>query len=259
LKVADDMGDPRGAGPGLDDLASALSLLSRLPVPAHRFTGAAAAWAWPLAGLLHALIAAAVSGLALKAGLPVPLAAVLALGMLLALDGGLHEDGLADLADGLGGGRDASRSLAIMKDSRIGSFGALVLFLALSWRLLALAALAAQGGAALAGGLIASAVLSRGAMAGVMAALPFARADGLARATGRPDLRGVAAGAALALAFGFAATGLAVLPAAIAAALAALAIAGIALRRLGGQTGDVLGAVQVVAECAALGALAAAA
>ena len=122
------------------------------------------------------------------------------------LTGGLHEDGLADLADGLGGGRTRAERLAIMRDPRLGSFGALALILAVLARILALAALAEP--ALVAAALIAAGAVSRAALPALMAALPAARADGLAAAAGRPHpLRAAAAIAIAALAGFWAAAG----------------------------------------------------
>jgi adenosylcobinamide-GDP ribazoletransferase len=184
------------------------------------------------------------------------LAAVLAVAAQVLLTGGLHEDGLADVADGFGGGRSRADKLRIMRDPRLGSFGALALVLALLARIAALIALA---GPALAGAaLVAAGAVSRAGLPAIMASLPPARDDGLAAGAGRPHpLRAAAAaaiGALLAFALlppGAAAGGL------IGAAGALLLIAHLARRQLGGYTGDVLGAAQQLAEIGfLLGALA---
>jgi adenosylcobinamide-GDP ribazoletransferase len=174
---------------------------------------------------------------------------------LVLVTGGLHEDGLADCADGLGGTTPARR-LEIMRDPRVGSFGVIALALGLLARVGALGAL--QHAAAVATALIVAAVLSRAAIPVAMLALPNARADGLAARAGRPHAARVAAAVLIALALV-----LVLLPprsavivtACVAAAGGLLAIA--AWRRLGGRTGDVLGALQQVTEIAALLALAA--
>jgi adenosylcobinamide-GDP ribazoletransferase len=229
------------------DLIAGLGLLTRLPVPVA-MAGGSAAWTWPVVGLVVALLAAAAGLLALALGLPPGIAAGGVLLVQVLVTGGLHEDGLADSADGLWGGHDKARRLEIMKDSRIGSYGVLALGLVVGMRWQTLALLLPQGP----GPLVAAAVLSRAAMAGVMAALPPARAGGLARSVGQPD-RGVAlVAAAVALGLGLLAVGLAVLPAALAAAMAAAAVALVARARIGGQTGDILGAVQQVSELAVL-------
>ena len=137
----------------LDELRMAFLTLSRLPVGRIRGEApamGASAWAWPLVGATIGLIAAIVDCAALRAGLPPFLAAALAILALVLATGGLHEDGLADLADGFWGGRDAARRLEIMRDSRIGSYGALALGFSLLIRVGALASLPhGMGGAAL--------------------------------------------------------------------------------------------------------------
>ena len=114
----------------------ALMLLTRLPAgridPAP--TIAAAAWAFPLAGAVVGVLQALVLIAAIGLGLPMAMAAGLALAAGVLATGGLHEDGLADCADGFGGGRSPARKLEIMRDSRIGSYGALALILGLGLR-----------------------------------------------------------------------------------------------------------------------------
>lgn len=238
---------------GLADLGVALVLLTRLPVP--RLPDGAfaqqgrAVWAFPLAGLAVAGPACGLGWAALALGLAPWAAAGLVLGAQVMLTGGLHEDGLADCADGLWGGQDRARRLEIMRDSRVGSYGVLALLLGLGLRWGALAALLGAGAW---GAVLAVAVLSRGLLPGLMAALPHARPDGLARGVG--PVEALPAGIALALALALA------LPLAGSAALAAVALAGLAVAglgalaraRLGGQTGDVLGAAQQLGEIAAL-------
>jgi adenosylcobinamide-GDP ribazoletransferase len=234
------------------DLALALGLLTRLPVRVRDTArGARAAWAWPLAGAVLGGLAALTGGAALTLGLPAPVAALLTLGALVMLSGGLHEDGLADTADGLWGGWTQHRRLEIMRDSRIGSYGVIALVLGLGLRGVALALILGAGAWEGAAALIVAAMVSRAAMAAVMAALPHARASGLAQAQGRPPRATVllAAGLALAAAGPFGAAGLA---AVLAAGLAALGVAWLARARIGGQTGDILGAAQQAAEIAAL-------
>ncbi len=237
------------------DIAEALALLSRVPVPGHAPRGAASAWAWPLAGLVLALIAAAVGALALALGLPPGIAAGLVLAGQVALTGGLHEDGLADCADGFWGASGRVRRLEIMKDSRVGSYGVIALVLGLGLRWVALAVLF-EAGAVLAP-LVAAAVLSRGSMAVVMAVLPNARGSGLAAGVGRPGRGTALAAVGLAVGVAFVATGWDGFAALFWAAVAVFGLALVARAKIGGQTGDVLGASQQVAEIAVLGCLAA--
>ena len=100
---------------------------------------AAAAWAWPLAGMAVGLLGAAAGGLVLWLGVAPAAAAAIAIAAQIFATGALHEDGLADSADGLWGGWDKARRLAIMKDSRIGTYGVLALVLVTLLLILAVA------------------------------------------------------------------------------------------------------------------------
>ncbi len=242
----------------LRDILIALVLLTRLPLPhlpKEAFARqASAAWAYPLAGLAVALPACAIGGLALAAGLPAgPVAGVILTCQVL-LTGSMHEDGLADTADGLWGGFTPERRLEIMKDSRIGAYGVLALVLGLGLRWTALTALIAGGGL---WALVGVAVLSRAPMAMLMATLPNARNSGLSHSVGRPSAWacGLALCLGLVCAVGFA--GFAGVLACVAAALATLGLALMAKAKIGGQTGDILGAAQQCSEIAALLTLAA--
>lgn len=241
------------------DIPAAVGLLSRLPVPvdAEQATarGARAAWAYPLAGLVLALIAGGVGTLAGWAGLGPELVAGLVVSIWVICTGALHEDGLADCADGFWGGWDRDRRLEIMKDSRIGAYGviALVLGLGLRWQALTVCFEAGLYWAAL----IPAAMVSRAAMVAVMAGLPPARPGGLAHAVGRPGFWvAVLAGLIALLAAMSVAHWAGLLAAGVAAAVAWIA-GRIALNKIGGQTGDVLGATQQVTEIVVLLTLAA--
>ncbi|MET4127872.1 adenosylcobinamide-GDP ribazoletransferase [Roseovarius sp. MBR-38] len=235
------------------DLALALGLLTRLPISVRDTArGARAAWAWPLAGAVLGGLAACVGWGALALGLPAPVAALLALGALVMLSGALHEDGLADTVDGFWGGWTREGRLEIMRDSRVGSYGVIALVVTLALRGVAFWLLFEAGPGAAAAALVTSAMLSRAAMAGVMATLPHARETGLAQAQGRPPVTTVAVAVALAIGAGLLLCGMSGLVAAAAAALVAGVIARLARVKIGGQTGDVLGAVQQGAEIAAL-------
>ncbi len=247
----------------LADLGASLRFFSRLPVPQlGRLddTGALpalpqAAAMVPLAGFLIALPAALV-GLAVGAArLPELLIGLLVVTALVVPTGALHEDGFADSADGLVGGTTIEKRLLIMKDSRIGTFGGLALILSTLIRASAYGALFANPAtgvfAVLAGG-----ALSRLAMTALWAALPNARPDGLAARLGQPDQRALAFGAGLTVLL------LSPLPALVGApatllgiafaGLAALAFGAFAREKIGGQTGDILGATQVLTEMAFL-------
>lgn len=234
------------------DLRAALSLLSRLPLPAPAaFPNPPAVWAWPLAGLVLGALSAGAGMAALALGLSPALGAALVLATGCLATGALHEDGLADTADGLWGGWDKARRLEIMKDSHIGSYGVMALLLVTLARWSAVSTLLAAGDWS---ALIAAATLSRAPMAALMAALPNARGSGLSQSVGRPTRGQAALSALLAglLALGLA--GGAAFAMLIAAGLLTLALARVAMTRIGGQTGDILGASQQLAEVAALSA-----
>lgn len=239
-----------------DDLIAAFGLLSRLPLPALDIAPAPrAAWAWPVVGAALGALCALTASLALSLSLPAGVAAALALTASALLTGGLHEDGLADSADGLFGGSSRERRLEIMKDSRIGSYGVLALLLVTLMRWSALTALILSGQHW--AGLIAAGALSRAPMAVLIAALPNARGSGLSQMTGLPPRGAILAALIIAATFGFLCTGLALFPMALAAALTTALLARTASRRISGQTGDILGASQQLAEAAALSLLAA--
>lgn len=237
------------------DLLSAFALLSRLPLPNHQGTGAASAWAWPLVGAVLGALVAALASAALWLGVTPEVTAALVLAFGAMLTGGLHEDGLSDTADGLFGGWTKERRLEIMKDSRVGSYGVLALVLVTLARWAGLTALLVYGGHWAA--LVATGALSRAPMALVMALLPNARGAGLSHATGRPSPATALAGLALALIIAALLLGWAAIPMGLAALGVALMLSVSALRRIGGQTGDILGATQQLAEAACLAVLSA--
>ncbi|TSJ62994.1 adenosylcobinamide-GDP ribazoletransferase [Starkeya sp. 3C] len=250
--------------PVLSDVPEALRFLSRLPVPRLPFEAAPGGPpdldrlgpALPAAGAVLGLIAAAVFLAAHGLGLGGFLAATLAVGTLVAITGALHEDGLADVADALGGW-SVERRLEIMKDSRIGSFGVCALVLAFALRLGTLAALAAEGALAAAAALMAAVAVSRLAGLWMLSALPFARADGLARSAGVPGLasRRTAFAVALLIAALLVVPTLgpmALLGGVILGIAAFFGIARLARAQFGGQTGDVAGAATLTVEIAFL-------
>jgi adenosylcobinamide-GDP ribazoletransferase len=171
------------------------------------------------------------------------------------LTGALHEDGLADLADGFGGGRDKAAKLEIMRDSRLGTYGALILVVSFAAKMTALAALPQ---AAVIPGLIAAHALARGTLPVLATIMPNARSDGLATSVGRiePVVAATAAALALVIVFLCLPPGSALMAVA-AVALGAAVIAVLAQRQIGGMTGDVLGGAEQVAETAVLLVLAA--
>jgi adenosylcobinamide-GDP ribazoletransferase len=248
-----------------DDFVAAARFLTRLPLAGSAASPsadtarplAAAMRAFPLVGILVGLVGWAVFSLADALGLPATIGALLAVAATVALTGALHEDGLADTADGFGGGIGQTRKLAIMRDSRSGAYGVLALVFSVALRAAALAVLtSSRAGLAL----VAAHTVSRAAMPLVMRWLEPARDDGLGAGAGQPDDAAVLWCVAIAIVVALLSlgggTGLAGL---VIAAAAVAALAALARRQIGGYTGDVLGAAQQIGEIAMLLTAAAAA
>lgn len=237
------------------DLAIALGWLTRLPV---RFPAAAAdrtlaqaLWAFPLVGALLAALVAACFSVLLAAGATGFMAAVLSVGVGVALTGALHEDGLADMLDGLGarGGQDAR--LAAMRDSRIGTYGVLALILVLMTRVSALSGLPPLHALM---ALLTACSLGRAAMALVMMQLPLARNRGAAAQAGIASPSGARKALAVGVMIAVIASGVGGLPVPhlLLVIAAGLGAAWLVIHRarvsFGGYTGDVLGATCAVTE-----------
>jgi adenosylcobinamide-GDP ribazoletransferase len=250
---------PRRQAGFITGFAVAAAFLTRIPVATaveSRWSLAEAAWAFPLVGAGIGAVAAVVFLVAQLVGLGDWPAALLAVSAGLLLTGALHEDGLADAADGLFGGSDRDGRLAIMRDSRHGTFAVLALVLSVALRA---AALAQIGEAMFAGlALVAAHAGSRALLPMATWAMPPARDDGLGAGAGRPRPIMVIAAALIALAIAAAALGPWHGVIAFACAVAAMAgAAAIANQRIGGYTGDVLGAVEQIGEIVILLAAAA--
>lgn len=238
--------------PRPDDLGTAFSLLTRLPVSSGPSRGARAAWAYPLAGMVVGLLAGIAGLLGAWFGLFPALTALVALTTQIALTGAMHEDGLADTADGFWGGWTRARRLEIMKDSHIGTFGVLALILSLGARWAALWLLFQVGAGWALAALISAGALSRAALPALMRALPHARGTGLSHDVGRPDWRAVGLGAAIAAITALVLLGWSAFGAVFWALVATVLVGWIAQAKIRGQTGDVLGTAQQVAEIAVL-------
>ncbi len=238
-----------------EELKATVVFCTRLPLlRATSIAGSAiakAAWAFPIAGLVVGLIGAVVYGLAHKFGLPPWPAAALAVAATLLATGCLHEDGLADTADGFGGGTTREQKLGIMRDSHIGVYGVTALTIALLLRVGALASL--PNAHAIVWALLASHAAARATMPTLMFLLPPARNDGLSFEAGRPPGEAVAAAAVI----GFVILAFCLHPghgllAFIFLATIVAAMAWLAMRQIEGQTGDVLGALEQASEIAVL-------
>lgn len=252
------------------DFLACMRFYSRLPVPVLAFEPAPYAMldfarsirVLPLAGATIGAVGGLVLMGADALGLPPLPSAAFALAALLLTTGAFHEDGLADSADGLGGGASVARKLEIMKDSRIGTFGGAALVASLLLRASLLAALIETFGAprtALV--VIAANAASRVAALTPHYLLPPARTDGAAWAAARPLPSTLLIAGALATAVALAPALAGLPPLRLAFGLAAmmagaLAMTEIARRQIGGQTGDIAGASQQIAEILFLAVLA---
>lgn len=243
----------------LSDLAACVGFYTRLPVavlgePSEDF--ARAQWAAPLAGAVVGAVGGAALLVAVWAGLPPLVCALLAVAATMLVTGALHEDGLADTADGLGGGASRERKLEIMRDSRIGTYGVAALVFSILLRVAALAALAPVPAIA---ALIAAHMAGRATIPHFLGSLPSARTDGLSANVGAIGERT----AAIALAIGAAALLLLLGPMTTLVAATLLAawfvfLKALAQRQLGGHTGDICGALEQGGEILVLLAVAAA-
>ncbi|MAM68267.1 MAG: adenosylcobinamide-GDP ribazoletransferase [Rhodospirillaceae bacterium] len=244
----------------LKDVYASVLFLTRVPAPSWPNAAnrplANSMWAFPVAGAAAAVIAGAAYAIADALGLPLIVAGLLAVAALIFVTGALHEDGLADTADGIGGGHDEEARLEIMSDSRIGAYGAIALVVSVAGRAALLASIAQP--LFVLGALVAAAAVSRAALPMMMALDTPAKSSGLGADAGKPDgpiwglavLLGAVAAAMAAPSGWFICV--------IAALLAALVTGWFCRARVGGYTGDTLGATQQVAEFAALAAIAAA-
>lgn len=248
----------------LADVGLAIGFLSRIPVPhlteasgdgplarALRFA--------PIAGLAVASVPVLVVALGMQLVLPWFATAALAVAGAIWITGALHEDGLADVADGFGGGTTRERKLAIMRDSRIGTYGTVALVCSIVLRIACVARLAEQGKpSSVVSAIVVAACVSRALMLMPMTVLKAARHDGLARRAGAVTWSNFAVAIGLALLL----SGIPLIygeytPSRLAtavglAALGCIATTALAQRQIGGVTGDVVGASQQVGEIAVL-------
>jgi len=240
----------------LIDLVTAFTLLTRLPVGRFVRDGgspdlARCVWVFPLVGLAVGGLGGLTYWLAHTLGMTPWLAAPWTLAAMMFATGALHEDGLADTADGFGGGRTRERKLAIMRDSRIGSYGVLSLALSLLVRAGAIAAL--QDPHAVAIALIVAGMLGRGGIIVLVMLLRPARGDGMAASLDILPGWSVALGLVITLSAAF----LGLPPTTAGVALlggvgACLALGALAKNQIDGQTGDVLGAGEMIVESVVL-------
>ena len=236
----------------------AVQLLTRIPVRLSQVTDAdlrRSCVFFPAVGLLVAL-----AGIATRYAFAAPLgrgaATVLAVAVMVLITGAFHEDGLADSADGLWGGFTPERRIEIMRDSRIGTYGSVALVLSLLLRVALLAPLSLE---VFAGAVVAGHVLGRAGGVLLAGLLPPVADQGLGAkvigVNGPGTWIAVALQAVAAAAF---ASGWSLWLPLLAAVLAVLVVARLAHRKLGGLTGDLLGAANQLAHLAAMAAVVAA-
>jgi adenosylcobinamide-GDP ribazoletransferase len=235
----------------LIELKIGFIFLTRLPLthnePMAKGELARALWTAPVVGVAVALAGAAVYAVATALHVPQLSAAALAVAATLLLTGGLHEDGLADVADGFGGGGTRERKLEIMRDSRIGTYGVCALILSFILRIGALAHLGDPALVAL--GLIAAHVGGRAAIPAFMQFVPPARADGLSAEAGTPPGEVSLAAALIGAVVLIACLGFSKGLVAIVLLVGAFAfLSWLSRRQIDGQTGDVLGALEQAGE-----------
>lgn len=228
----------------------AVQFLTRIPVRIRAAPDLTRSVPWfPVVGAVLGLVLGLVFiGLTELVPVAVAAAVVVLLGVL--VTGAFHEDGLADVADAFAGGWDREQRLRILKDPLHGSYGVAAMSGSIVLRIVCLASLPPAAGLA---GLVAAHSLGRGAAVAAMGALPTASERGLGADYVRA-LRPAAAIAGVLAAVGLTAlaTGWWVGPLVVAAAVAAVGMGWLAVRKIGGVTGDVLGAIEQLAECLVL-------
>lgn len=232
-------------------IRTVIGFFTRLPIPMEAMPLSEAAAFFPLAGFVIGALSGLVLYLAFSIYLPPMLCVLLAIGTSILLTGALHEDGLADTADALGARGSLEQRIAILKDSRIGTFGTLALIFSIAFKL---AALSDMGNIwRMIASLMAAHILARAVLPGIMRKFPLLSSEGMAARAGMPSSRAsrLALGIALLLAtllvgpeqalIGFAS-----------AILAAFFMGRVLIHRFGGYNGDILGAVEQIAEIAIL-------
>ncbi|MCF8466363.1 MAG: adenosylcobinamide-GDP ribazoletransferase [Sneathiella sp.] len=246
---------PPYRGGWAQDFLVSLVFLTRLPVrPAFTFELNAlksACRAFALVGLIVGGLSGTVYIVASFLGVPELIAALLAIAAQVLITGALHEDAIGDVADGFGGGSDKEKKLAIMRDSRVGTYAVVTLVLVIGIKSAAISAVSdTLMGFAI---IVTAASISRGVMCWALYFLPAARGDGLGRGAGHPDMIAPLWSTFLIILIAVLILGPQLGAIALFAAICGATLMGlIAWRQIGGQTGDVLGAIQQLSELAVL-------
>ena len=237
------------------DFMVALVFLTRLPIqPGFIFDMSAlktACRAFALIGLIVGGVSGTVYILAAYLGLPLFVAAILAIAAQIVITGALHEDAIGDVADGFGGGADKEKKLAIMRDSRVGTYAVVALIIVIGLKVAVLASMPDPlFGFAF---LVVAAAVSRGLMTWALYLMPAAREDGLGRGAGHPDVMAPLLSTVICILIAILILGPQIGAIALLSGIIGASLMGvIAKRQIGGQTGDVLGAIQQVAEISIL-------
>lgn len=242
---------PPFKGGWIQDVAVALVFLTRLPIrPGFTFGMGAlrtACRAFPLVGLIVGGLSGTLYVLATMLGLPSLVAALIAIAAQVMLTGALHEDAIADVADGFGGGTDRDSKLTIMRDSHVGTYAVVILILVIGIKAAAISEI--EDPLMVFALLVAASSISRGLMGWALYLLPPARDDGLGRGAGQPEIMAVLGATLLTVLIAILILGASIGAIALLAAIVGAALIGaVAYRQIGGQTGDVLGAIQQVSE-----------
>jgi adenosylcobinamide-GDP ribazoletransferase len=233
------------------DLKICAMFLTRLPLrheqPVERGDLARALWSAPLLGGAIGAVGGAIYVLTAVLHLPPLAAAAIAIAATMALTGALHEDGLADVADGFGGGSTRERKLEIMRDSRIGTYGVCALILSLLVRISCLASIEDTGAAVMV--LVCAGAAARAGLPAFMMLIPPARTDGMSAHAGLPPLASAVTAAVIGVAAVLGVLGLPVgIFTLVALATGFFFLAWLCRRQIGGQTGDVLGTLEQIGE-----------
>ena len=238
------------------DIAAAFLLLSRIPVK-YQFAKDSppdfnsSLWAFPLVGLVIGTLGGIMLTFASFLGLPLLVCGGLSVSVMAMATGAMHEDGLADTADGFGGGRDVDDKMRIMHDSHIGSYGVLALCISTIIRISLFASIAGLdlSNLALIGLVAAIAAAARWQILIALRAFPIAADAKLAKVTGQPSMIAIFAAAFLwVVPLAYFAVPIAALIAGMAALLVCLGLGRIAMRQINGISGDVMGAMIILGE-----------